>query len=922
MFIWWSTDLYMFHNDAYLPCLGKKPQLPGRKARDVWYDVMDQLGEVVDAVLNGEEQFYFDELLLLMERKGFIEETYWTFSYGPMPHDDGSVGGLLCSCVEVTAQVLNQRRLQTIKNIVEATNLHTSIEATCQAACDVLGANEKDLPFVLIYLLDAASNQARLIGQAGKVSESLAPAVIELLEPTDQIAWPLTTVKQTGQPLVQVSDIWLPQSSVQLRVDGVAQAVILPIRKPSNNQVIGFFISGISCRLEYNADYQGFFALLTRHIATAIAQVQSWMETARQQQQLYSLFMEASAPIVILDGPDMVFELVNPAYQQIFPGRALLGKPLREALPEVAEAPIIGILADVYQTGNSFVARELPLLLARTEGAPLENIYWNFTYQARRNEQGKVDGIMVFANEVTDQVLARQAIEKNAEQLRLITDALPVSIVYVDKEKHYRFANRLAIEWRRGKVEDVIDKRIEDVVGQKAFESVSGYIDRALAGESVRFEMPINYPAGRRFAQSHYVPHVQDGEVMGFYAMVIDITEQVEARREANRHRQRLNNLFMQAPAPISILEGKDLVFELVNPAYQQMFPGRKLMGRSLLEALPEVAGTITGHNFQQVYQTGITYEEKEILIPVARYENEPLEDIYFNFIIQARYNEHGHIDGVLVFAFEVTDQVLARQKVETNEKNLQSITEELAASNEEILASNNELELVNATLARVNADLDTFVYTASHDLKSPVTSLETLLTLLSKRLTGKLEPKEQEMMRMILLSSSRLQSTISDLTQIAKIQRNTEEQREMVYFGEMLAETRAELANLIEETGAQLSVSLQIDGLMYTRKNIRSILYNLISNSLKYRSPERLLHIQISTYQVNEKTVLEVGDNGLGLSETHQEKLFTMFKRFHSHVEGSGIGLYMIKRIVENNGGRIEAESELGKGTTFRICF
>ncbi|AHM58729.1 integral membrane sensor signal transduction histidine kinase [Flammeovirgaceae bacterium 311] len=112
----------------------------------------------------------------------------------------------------------------------------------------------------------------------------------------------------------------------------------------------------------------------------------------------------------------------------------------------------------------------------------------------------------------------------------------------------------------------------------------------------------------------------------------------------------------------------------------------------------------------------------------------------------------------------------------------------------------------------------------------------------------------------------------------------------------------------------------LQVDNIVYPRNNLWSIVYNLLSNAIKYRSPERPLVVRINTYREDDAVVLRVEDNGLGLSQHQQPKLFTMFKRFHSHVEGTGIGLYMIKRIIENRGGRIEFESEENKGTTFKV--
>ncbi|HEY4650328.1 MAG TPA: ATP-binding protein, partial [Pontibacter sp.] len=125
-----------------------------------------------------------------------------------------------------------------------------------------------------------------------------------------------------------------------------------------------------------------------------------------------------------------------------------------------------------------------------------------------------------------------------------------------------------------------------------------------------------------------------------------------------------------------------------------------------------------------------------------------------------------------------------------------------------------------------------------------------------------------------------------------------------------------------INETGAHIETNFEVEAILYARKNLRSIMYNLVSNAVKYRSEERAPSVRVSTYRKNDFVVLEIADNGLGIRKEQQHKLFSMFKRLHKHVEGTGIGLYIVKRIIENNGGRIEVESEYDKGTTFRVYF
>jgi len=208
---------------------------------------------------------------------------------------------------------------------------------------------------------------------------------------------------------------------------------------------------------------------------------------------------------------------------------------------------------------------------------------------------------------------------------------------------------------------------------------------------------------------------------------VVARTQELQrAHQEAQRQRQMLDTLFMKAPAPIVILEGAQLVYRLVNPAYQQIFPGRALLRRVLLhkplvDALPELAGTAIYATLSKVYQTGETYVAQEMPLMLARHQGSPLEETYWTFTYQARHNDQGAIDGVLVFAYEVTDQVLARRRIEESAR--------------QVAASYQQLESVNQQLQKINADLDTFVYTASHDLKAPLVNIEGLLKVLQKRI-------------------------------------------------------------------------------------------------------------------------------------------------------------------------------------------
>lgn len=234
----------------------------------------------------------------------------------------------------------------------------------------------------------------------------------------------------------------------------------------------------------------------------------------------------------------------------------------------------------------------------------------------------------------------------------------------------------------------------------------------------------------------------------------------------------------------------------------------------------------------------------------------------------------------------------------------------------------NEELMRKNKMLLKINTDLDNFIYTASHDLKAPIANLEGLIFLLSKRIQGRLSDEEQKILNMMKQSIEKLRRTIDDLKEITKAQKGLDDKMEEISITSVLEEVKSDIENMIQEADAQFIESLEVTKIRFAKANLRTILYNLISNAVKYRSPDRPLNIVIKTYALDSEIALSISDNGLGLNENQQSKLFMMFKRFHSNTEGTGIGLYIIKRIVENAGGHIEAQSELDKGTTFTIFF
>jgi PAS domain S-box-containing protein len=228
----------------------------------------------------------------------------------------------------------------------------------------------------------------------------------------------------------------------------------------------------------------------------------------------------------------------------------------------------------------------------------------------------------------------------------------------------------------------------------------------------------------------------------------------------------------------------------------------------------------------------------------------------------------------------------------------------------------------IQVQLERTIHDLDNFIYTASHDLKAPVLNMEGLLSKLQNNVIGALEDTGQKYFNMIHTSIIRLKNTIDDLTEISKVQKNLDLNIEDLTISDTLDEVICDLECMMEASNAKIIKNLDIDEIQFSRKNFRSILYNLFTNALKYKHPQRDPEIIIMTTYENGYIKLSVKDNGVGFNLDKKDKLFGMFKRLHDHVDGSGIGLYIVKRILENSGGKIDATGQIDKGAEFNLFF
>jgi hypothetical protein len=155
MFVWWGEELINLYNDAYKSIVGgKHPKALGQPASDVWQEIWDQVGPRAESAMLKNEGTYDEALLLIMERNGYPEETYYTFSYSPVPNDQGGTGGIICANTDDTQRIIGERQLALLRELAARTADARTFDEACTLSAKCLETNPYDLPFAMIYLVD------------------------------------------------------------------------------------------------------------------------------------------------------------------------------------------------------------------------------------------------------------------------------------------------------------------------------------------------------------------------------------------------------------------------------------------------------------------------------------------------------------------------------------------------------------------------------------------------------------------------------------------------------------------------------------------------------------------------------------------------------------------------------------------------
>jgi two-component system sensor histidine kinase VicK len=614
--------------------------------------------------------------------------------------------------------------------------------------------------------------------------------------------------------------------------------------------------------------------------STALGSPEQWPQSLLTT---ISILLNSRFPMFLWWGPDLI-QFYNDAYRPSLGNKGkhplALGQKGEACWPEIW--PVIKPLIDQVMAGGESTWSEDQLIPIYRNGH-LEDVYWTFSYSRVNDESGKPGGVLVICNETTNKIKTLETIQESQRLVAL-------------------------------------------------------------------------------------------------------------AKAEAERQYDRLKRFFMEAPAGICILDGPDMVFEMINPSYQDLFPGRELLGKPLMEALPELQGQSIWGILQDVYYNDKTFEGNGLYVPLARHPNGPVEDRYFNFVYQTRHNINNEVNGILVFVFEVTDIILTRYNLEKAQDTLQSallaaeletfdidlesgtmgwITDFMSGLHPEDRdhireAINNTL---NKTVSKGDYDVEyrtlnaedekvrwvrakgkayfdgddkavrlvgvvlditeqkndelrknDFIGMVSHELKTPLTSVNAYIQLLMK----KAQKLEDDFMGTALdkvnQQIKRMTAMINGFLNISRLEAGKIHLDKQHFDIELLVKMIIEDVQL-----TTTSHNIEFSGckpiIVYADQNkIGAVISNLLSNAIKY-SP-RGKNIRISCELREDQVKFSIKDEGMGIKPQDIDKLFNRFYRIETkhteNISGFGIGLYLSAEIIHHHNGKIWVESQSGVGSTF----
>lgn len=516
----------------------------------------------------------------------------------------------------------------------------------------------------------------------------------------------------------------------------------------------------------------------------------------------------------------------------------------------------------------------------------LQTFYFDFVYKPLKDENGKVWAVLNNATDVTELVNAKSKSKESETLFRQMIYDAPVAIgILRGRDFIIEEANDELLKiWRKtNKVIGLkVTEGLPEIVNQPFPKLLLDVYESGTAHYGYETLAKLEH---KGILTDFYFNFVYDpirdkeGNVDGIMIVANDITAQVESRNAFMESEERFRNLVLDNPIATALYETEDIIIKIANNEMLKMWgKDDSIIGKSIADAVPELVGQPFISLMKEVYHTGVAYhagqQEAELIIEGVRTKG------WFNFTYKPLRNWEGEIYAILHAAIDVTKQVhLQKQK-------------------------------------------DEFLGIASHELKTPVTSIKAYAQVLERMIRNEGDEKKANMVRKMDLQLNRLTGLIGDLLDVTKIQSGKMTHNPVRFdFDLQIQEIIEEMQHTTMQH--QIRFELKTNSIVNADKErIGQVITNFLSNAIKYSTDSQ--HINVKSYKQNNELILSVQDYGIGISKDLQHLIFDQFYRVDGNLQhtypGLGLGLYISSEIIKNEGGRIWIDSDEGKGSTF--CF
>jgi PAS domain S-box-containing protein len=1011
MFLFWGDDLTCFYNDAFRPSLGVEGKHPaiGKKGKEVWSEIWDFIGPLIQSVLETGKPVWFENQLVPFYRNGQMEEIYWTFSYSLLINDDGQPGGVLVTCMETTEAVSGRKKIEVSQNQLQfalsAANLGSwelmikTLELKTSPICKQIFGQLHDDSFSYESLLNIIhpADRERQEQAFLQTMNSGADYDIEF-----KIFWPDASVHwvnmrgqlqydKDNQPECMLgvvlditekkeAEIELRESEARFRnildqapvaialtsgKDMVFESINAPmlqiIHKKNKNYVLGRKLSDVlpelvsqpvftilqkvletgetyngkevEAELMHEGCLQRYYFNITYsrvvdkngipsvlHMALDVTQqVMVRRKIEESEAKLRSILNSAPTAMGVFVGPDLIVENPNQLLIELMAaGSHIEGRPFRQLLSGLVEEDqkFIQLIDTVRATGQSFEGKEVEVYF-KTEK---KTRYFNINFIPLIDESGEVYAVLDVSVDVTEQVIARKKIEQSENKFRLLIEEAPfATALYTGPELIIDTVNdAMLLLW--DKPASVVGKTFEQALPEldgQPFTDLLKNVYRTgveYVAKAQSADIMIKGKMQRGWYNFNYKPiRNEAGDVYAIVHMAVEVTEQVLAGKRLEESEANLRTMVLAAPVGICVVDASTLVSEIVNDSFAEIAgrPQESIVGRILWETFSESRPIYEGI-LKQVIDTGIAYSANEVRRILVRNGKE--EVIYVNFVYMPMKDWEGKVTKLAIYVLENTTQVVARQNIE---EMVEQRTRELEKANE-------DLQKINKEFQRSNQNLEEFAHAASHDLKEPIRKIHFFTHQLKDQLESQLKENEKRSFSRIVNATQRMRILIDDLLLYSHVSQRPLE-KEAVDLNIKLQRVQEDLELDIEEKKAVVQVG-NLPVIVGYRRQLQQLFQNLISNSLKYSKADIPPRIDITSEEINSNGrryyLIKVSDNGIGFDQKYTSKIFQMFSRLHGKTEysGTGVGLSIVKKVVENHNGFIEVKSAVGEGSTFEI--